>query len=418
MHRHLASASRAATAWLRPHLALIDRVRFATGQRSLAPRRIPRGPGQDADAHPGTLSQSYVSPVSLSVLSHPKAATAAFTARHFAPATVKFGGARSTTTARSEKPGGQARRGSPSTSGLEQILRMLARIGPMEHTGVRLSKGVPRAGARPMEANWKLIAGALHSGTQPVGAGPLPAANPIGTHIIHADRLLPAMARGLPRGLHTPSGQVSAAASRANSGDKVAPRRTGGNRSMLMPPNILANAIVPLARNIGTQATSQQSLPNSPAVPVRRTDAAGMARRQNSYLAPPPPGMRLPGRAADHHFAAEAKHPVAGVAIGSGPAARLRTLASNARAAPRSLPLTAGASQVDTVEQPPPATALVPSGMPPLPAGENHLDGIRIGRWLARALAADAARPPAAGASFDPRRTPAWAPAFYAKGTC
>lgn len=49
--------------------------------------------------------------------------------------------------------------------------------------------------------------------------------------------------------------------------------------------------------------------------------------------------------------------------------------------------------------------------------GETALDGTRVARWLARALAADAARPPAVGAGFDPRRTPAWAPSFYVRGT-
>ena len=36
------------------------------------------------------------------------------------------------------------------------------------------------------------------------------------------------------------------------------------------------------------------------------------------------------------------------------------------------------------------------------------LDGMRVGRWMARELARQAGGPQAGGTAFDPRSSPAW----------
>ena len=49
-----------------------------------------------------------------------------------------------------------------------------------------------------------------------------------------------------------------------------------------------------------------------------------------------------------------------------------------------------------------------PEPAPQATSGDVFLDGARVGRWMARSLGREAARPPAAGTAFDPRLTPAW----------
>ena len=86
-------------------------------------------------------------------------------------------------------------------------------------------------------------------------------------------------------------------------------------------------------------------------------------------------------------------------------------------AAPRAVGLYAAASSVTSLPPVAAASNDVQASPVPVPAAEGSFDSTRVARWLARALAAEAARPPAAGTGFDPRRTPAWNPSFYAKGS-
>lgn len=64
------------------------------------------------------------------------------------------------------------------------------------------------------------------------------------------------------------------------------------------------------------------------------------------------------------------------------------------------------------------AQAVAPTAPPPQPAaeassngGDVMLDGARVGRWMAAALAEQAARPPSGPTFFDPSQSPAWNPA-------
>jgi hypothetical protein len=40
--------------------------------------------------------------------------------------------------------------------------------------------------------------------------------------------------------------------------------------------------------------------------------------------------------------------------------------------------------------------------------GDIMLDGVPVGRWIASAMAKEAARPPTAARGFNTRMTPAW----------
>ena len=106
-----------------------------------------------------------------------------------------------------------------------------------------------------------------------------------------------------------------------------------------------------------------------------------------------------------------------GVVQGLIAAAKWRVSASSAPAAPQTLAPPMDSSPV----APPPLSASARGGVPALPTSlplaDGSLDATRVVRWLTRALGTEAARPPAAGSGFDPRRTPAWIPSFYSKGT-
>ena len=88
-----------------------------------------------------------------------------------------------------------------------------------------------------------------------------------------------------------------------------------------------------------------------------------------------------------------------------------------APAAPRALAPPAAAPIMPASSPTGAAADIVPASPVYGPVGNGSLDATRVARWLARALGADAARPPAAGAGFDPRRTPAWIPSSYTKAT-
>ena len=59
-----------------------------------------------------------------------------------------------------------------------------------------------------------------------------------------------------------------------------------------------------------------------------------------------------------------------------------------------------------------PAALPPPQGADASPSGGDvMLDGARVGRWMAAALAEQAARPPSGPTFFDPSQSPAWNPA-------
>ena len=395
MHRHITSASKAATNRLRPHLALIDRLRFST-RHPLAPRlRLAANPAE-AEGATTSLSRFPGTPT---------------------PPTQITAASRALISARLDR----------TTPPVPYSVRTGRGQAPARPGQARLAHMPDTAGVKPSAARSRLppalFAPALHLatklsavfGTRAMGGTSTPArlvrtTDPaVRRHAISNHR----QAR-LPPLSHTSRSRMVFEPDRpgvAHPGTEPDATRPASTRLSPTPASTPAKV-----QALAPHLAALFEAPTTPSATAAHTVTATRLRTSASLLRRPaslPEKLRTSAR----HGTVPQATAETGTRIPAR-AAKGRCLASAPPAAPRpsTPPVTANHA---TAALPPatPAPGMLPASPAPFHLADSSLDGARLARWLARALATDAARPPAAGAGFDPRRTPAWIPSFYTKGT-
>ena len=396
VHRDVSSTARAATVWLRPHLALADLFRLG-GQPPVAPRLL-RGAARRTEADGVTGGRVH----GLDTQAQPgRAHTGA------------------------GRGGFQTRPMHGSFPGLGMFLAR-SRQAP---TGFVLDRParVPRPPGLKQFPGWSRSLPALP---------------------VQGRKLLVALVAPTPASTGASPGTRSVQAA-----NRTAPRHVAANlwrrprQSSVVRELILARAVAPpgflrrappsagarVARSIrvrGPAPSAGGATPRSPLLrgitpgttwPAAAPRAMDPAKAEQPSVSLPAvrrsavsvleaPGSTLPRRMP-------APTTVSSDLRGVRPGAWRQVMARAVPAAPRMLAQPSTTASIVSAPPPGGTAAAVPHSPVAASVADGGLDATRVARWLARALGAEAARPPAGGAGFDPRRTPAWTPSSYAKVT-